>query len=254
MKCLNCNSETSGSFCYHCGQKTSTARFSFKHIFKADIANQFYSFFKSEIFFTIKELFTRPGHSIREYLEGKRVNHMNYMSLFVLLSAIGIFLDKYAQVGMATLSADDDETQKIMVNYFNFVRDNPKTFIFITIPIVSFFTFLLFKRSKFNFPEHLIMNVYKASALLIIAKIVTLFSIVVSNVAFLKVIDQLVSYASIGYSIWFVYQFFYDEQYYSKVNILTRATIAVLMGTLFSTIFMFVFWLIEYLNSGGKLN
>ncbi|MGL2988030.1 DUF3667 domain-containing protein [Flavobacterium sp. RSSA_27] len=254
MNCLNCNSEASGSYCYNCGQKTSTTRFSFKQIFKNDIASTFYAFFKSELFFTIKELFTRPGHSVREYLAGKRVNHMNYMSLFILLSAIGIFLDKYAKVSMAALSAEDKASEKIMVNYFNFVRDNPKTFIFITIPIISAFTYLFFKKSKFNFPEHLIMNVYKASALLILSKIVTLFSILSSNIALLKFVDQLVSYGTTGYSIWFLYQFFYDSKLYSKAVLIIRSTVAVLFGLLFSTIFMFIYWLIYFALEGGKIS
>jgi len=71
MKCLNCNSEATGSYCYNCGQKTSTMRFSINHIFKSDIANQYYSFFKNGLFFTLKELATRPGYSIREYILGK---------------------------------------------------------------------------------------------------------------------------------------------------------------------------------------
>jgi len=192
MNCLNCNSEASGTFCYNCGQKTSTTRFSFQHIFKNDIASKYYSLVKNPAFYTLKELATRPGESIREYLLGKRVNHMNYMSLFLLLSGIGILLDKYAKVSDAELVANEGSSTKILANYFDFVRDNPKTYIAITIPIIAVFTFLFFKKSKFNFSEHLILNIYKASALLVLTKIVTVFAIITSNLIFLKTVSQLI--------------------------------------------------------------
>jgi len=244
MNCLNCNSEVSGSYCSHCGQKTSTARFTFKHIFKADIANQVYSFFKSEIFFTLRELFTRPGYSIKEYIQGKRVNHMNYMSFYLLLTTIGIFLDKYAKVSMAKLSTNDKNSEELLSSYFDLLKNNPKTIIALTIPIVSVFTYLFFKKSKFNLPEHLIMNIYKASAILVITKVVTIFSLGISNLSFLRIVDEVAFYGTIGYSIWFIYQFFEDDKLYSKKNLIIRSCVATLLGVFFSRISVLIYWLL----------
>lgn len=255
MKCLNCDSEASGTFCFNCGQKTSTTRFSFKEIFKNDIAKQYYSLVKSPIFFTLKELATRPGHSIREYILGKRVSHMNYMGLFLLLTTIAIFLDKYAKVTVADLatSIEDPNEKKLLNTFFTFVRENPKTYIFITIPIISVFTFLFFKKSKFFFSEHLILNIYKSSGLLIITKIVTLFSIVVSNLTFLKTLNQIASYTVMAYSFWFLYQFFYDKNIYSKASIITRSLLSTLFGMLFSSLILFIYWLIHFALTQGKV-
>jgi hypothetical protein len=253
MNCLNCNSETTGSYCYNCGQKTSTSRFSFQHIFKNDIASKYYSLLKNPAFFSLKELATRPGDSIREYLLGKRVNHMNYMSLFLLLSGIGIFIDQYTHFSLADVTSGDEAGKKIIANYFNFVRDNPKTYIAITIPIVSVFTYLLFKKSKFNFSEHLILNIYKASALLVLTKIVSLFSFITSNLSFLKVISQLVEIGVVAYSFWFVYQFFNDKTLYSKFAIISRTSVSVVLGLLFSSIFMLIYWIVEFAYNGPKL-
>lgn len=253
MNCLNCNSETTGSFCYNCGQKTSTSRFSFKHIFQNDIASKYYSFLKNPAFYTIKELFTRPGHSIREYLLGKRVSHMNYMSLFLLLSGIGIFIDQYSHFSQADITTEDVEEKKLLANYFNFVRDNPKTYIAITIPIVSVFTFLFFKKSKFNFSEHLILNIYKASALLVLTKIVSLFSFITSNLTVLKVISELVQMSVFAYSFWFIYQFFNDKTLYSKLGIITKSSLSVILGMIISTIFMLIYWILIFAINGGKV-
>jgi len=252
MNCLNCNAETQGGFCFNCGQKTSTSRFSFQHIFKNDIASKYYSFIKNPAFFSLKELATRPGDSIREYLLGKRVNHMNYMSLFLLLSGIGIFIDQYTHFSLADVTAENSAEKKLLANYFNFVRDNPKTYIAITIPIVAVFTFLFFKKSKFNFSEHLILNIYKASALLVLTKIVSLFSFISSNITFLKTISQLVETGVFAYSFWFIYQFFYDKVIYSRLAIITRTAAAVFFGLLFSTLFMLIYWIIVFAFNGSK--
>lgn len=252
MNCLNCNTETQGGFCYNCGQKTSTSRFSSQHIFKNDIASKFYSFFKNPAFFTLKELATRPGDSIREYLLGKRVDHMNYMSLFLLLSGIGVLIDEYTHFSLADVTTNDDAGKKMLANYFNFVRDNPKTYIAITIPIVAVFTFLFFKKSKFNFSEHLILNIYKASALLVLAKVVSLFSFITSNITFLKAISQIVEIGVFAYSFWFLYQFFNDKTLYSKPEIIARTSVSVLLGLLLSTLFMLIYWLIVFSFNGAK--
>lgn len=253
MNCLNCNSETTGSFCYNCGQKTSTSRFSFKEIFKNDIANQYYSFIKSPIFFTLKELATRPGHSIREYLLGKRVTHMNYMSLYLLLTGAGIFLDKYAKVSTATIASTNSADTKILAQYFDYLKENPKTYIFITIPIISIFTFLFYKKSKFYFSEHIIMNIYKASALLVITKITVLFSTVITNIAFLKIMNQTAGIFIAIYSFWFLYQFFNDPKLYSKIGIITRTFFSVFLGIVISTLFIFIYWLVIFALTKGKL-
>lgn len=254
MKCLNCNTETSGKYCFNCGQKTSTTRFSFKEIFKNDIANQYYSIVNSPIFFTLKELATRPGHSVREYLLGKRVQHMNYMGLFILLTGIAVFLDKYAKVSMADITiGEDNGAKELLNNYFTFIRDNPKTYIFITIPIVSVFTFLLFKKSKFYFSEHLILNIYKSSALLVLTKITTLFSIFTSDLTVLKILNQVVDYCVFAYSFWFLYQFFYDKTLYSKTGAFARSVISTLFGMTFSTLFLFIYWLLTYAIDKGKI-
>lgn len=246
MTCLNCGSEAQGVYCYNCGQKTSTTRFSFLHIFKNDIASKYYSFFNSPIFFTIKELATRPGDSIREYILGKRVNHINYMSLFLLLSGIGIFLDKYTKLSIAEITSSDSNSKKMLENYFKFVSDNPKTFIAITIPLVSLFTYYLFKKNKYNFSEHLILHIYKASALLIISKIFNLFSILTTNLFFLKIISQIVEFGIFAYSFWFIYQFFCDKKVYSKVSLILRTFTSVVFGLIFSTLFMLIYWLVAF--------
>ncbi len=95
MKCLNCTNSAEENFCEFCGQKTSIHRFSLKHFFDNGILNGALVINK-RFFFSLKELMTRPGHSIRDFLEGKRINHYNAFGLLLLLIATTYLIGEYS--------------------------------------------------------------------------------------------------------------------------------------------------------------
>ena len=76
-RCLNCRQLLlmHQRFCHQCGQKTDTHRINF-HYLVHEVPHSIFHV-DNGILFTLKELFTRPGQSIREYLEGKRQQHSN---------------------------------------------------------------------------------------------------------------------------------------------------------------------------------
>ena len=69
-KCLNCGTEFEGKFCPECGQSAETGRFTMRFI----IENLMAAFLSKDggIWFTLKNLFTRPGAMIVDILNGKR--------------------------------------------------------------------------------------------------------------------------------------------------------------------------------------
>ena len=79
-KCLNCGIEFEGKFCPECGQSAETGRFTFKFIWE----NLIVAILGRDggIWFTLKNLFTRPGAMIVEILNGKR---RKYFSPFPML-------------------------------------------------------------------------------------------------------------------------------------------------------------------------
>ena len=70
IHCLNCGTEFEGNFCPECGQSAETGRFTMKFIWENLLA----AFISKDggIWFTLKNLFTRPGAMIVEILNGKR--------------------------------------------------------------------------------------------------------------------------------------------------------------------------------------
>ena len=79
-KCLNCGTEFEGKFCPECGQSAETGRFTWRFI----IENLQSAVLGKDggIWFTVKNLFTRPGAMIVEILNGKR---KSYFSPFPML-------------------------------------------------------------------------------------------------------------------------------------------------------------------------
>lgn len=87
-KCLNCGTEFQGNFCPECGQSAETGRFTMKFIWENLLA----AFISKDggIWFTLKNLFTRPGAMVVEILNGKR---RRYFSPFpMLISVLTIYI------------------------------------------------------------------------------------------------------------------------------------------------------------------
>ncbi|MFY8110851.1 MAG: DUF3667 domain-containing protein, partial [Flavobacterium sp.] len=88
-KCLNCDRDVHENFCPNCGQKTTTHRFTFKHFLHDFIHGVFH--LDKGFFFTLKELFVRPGNSTRAYIQCKRVNYFNAFTMMLILIAVAHF-------------------------------------------------------------------------------------------------------------------------------------------------------------------
>ncbi len=94
-KCFNCGNEFEGNFCPECGQDAKTGRFTMHFVFENLLA----AFISKDggIWFTLKNLFTRPGAMIVEILQGKR---RRYFSPFpMLFSVLTVYILLYTFTG-----------------------------------------------------------------------------------------------------------------------------------------------------------
>jgi len=97
--CLNCGTDFEGKFCPECGQSAETGRFTMKFIWENLLA----AFISKDggIWYTLKNLFSRPGAMIVEILNGKR---RRYFSPFPMLIAV---LTVYILLASITGSRDN---------------------------------------------------------------------------------------------------------------------------------------------------
>ncbi|WP_312923926.1 DUF3667 domain-containing protein [Empedobacter brevis] len=199
-KCLNCEQSIQENYCSNCGQITSTHRFSLKHFFLHDFVHGIFHFDKGFIF-TIKELFTRPGHSIREYIQGKRVKHFNCFTAILLILTIEYFFTKAFPVDKSVFYSSFE-------GFYKVYRDYSKFIVFLAIPFFSFFSYLIFRKSNQNYTENLVLNTYLVCGWLVINLLQKIALTFVSEAYY-----ELVKIVTIFMTIIYVYLFYY--QYFS---------------------------------------
>lgn len=232
-KCLNCNENVNRNYCGHCGQKASTHRYSLKHFIEHDFIHGIWHVDKG-ILFTIKSLFTKPGHRVREYIEGKRVNFFNFVTLLVLIMAVSAFLELHTTIKFADLMPK--ESQASVSSFEKFATQYPKVFLIIAIPLYSLFSFLWFRKSKLNFTEHMVMNAYRTSAEILLGLLFTVITIFYTNIPVLMMVYFfLVVVVTFSYNVWFYYQFF-SKYHYSKGSLIFRSVMVPMNYMLFSFI------------------
>ncbi|MGM8361438.1 DUF3667 domain-containing protein [Flavobacterium sp. ARAG 55.4] len=117
------------------------------------------------ILYSVKQLFTRPGHSIREFIEGKRVRHFKPISLVLLMATLYGFLYHYYNIRFSNTTSgtgvDSAEFNNWMGSHYAWVT-------LLTIPLYTIGTKIAFKKQRYNLVEYFILNTYIASQRLIV--------------------------------------------------------------------------------------
>lgn len=156
--CKNCKHIYSGHYCNNCSQPADTHKINV-HFVWHDIQHGLFHFDQG-ILYTFKELFTRPGNSVREFIEGKRVKHFKPISLVILLATLYGFLYHYFDISLLP------EKNDVEFDYSNFNEWATTHFSWVTIatiPLYTIGTAIAFRRQPYNFLEYFILNTFKAS-------------------------------------------------------------------------------------------
>ena len=170
VDCLNCRTQFEGNFCPNCGQSNNVSRMDF-HTLWHDIQHGMFHFDKG-VFFSLKELIIRPGKSIREYIEGKRVRHFKPISMLIVLATLYGLMYHYSGINLyfdAPKLSDTIESGKIpekmveMIKMVSQINEWVGThYAFASLSLLLFFSlgsFLAFRKAGFNFVEHIVLNV-----------------------------------------------------------------------------------------------
>ncbi|GAB4490614.1 MAG: hypothetical protein OHK0019_09730 [Saprospiraceae bacterium] len=236
--CKNCTNEFEGKFCPQCGQKAKTKRITTKQVF-SEVRQRIFHY-EQGFWYTSKQLLTRPGHSIREYLEGKRVKHIKPVKFMFWTSAISFLL--FHLIGldkeMAQKIAEQQGTsspigQQLSQKIFQTFSDHPAIMMFLMIPMIAFWSWLLFRRRGYNFAEHFVLNTFLMGDLSL-ASIATLpISKLLSSISTGTLLMTLFSLGIwVVYFSWAYAQFFQQR----KIGVWLKGGLAILLGYLFMII------------------
>jgi hypothetical protein len=158
--CLNCGKSLTDKYCSGCGQKADTHRISLKHFIFHDVLHGVMHIEKGMLF-TAKQALIRPGKAALDYIAGKRVNYYNIFYFVLILLGVSVVLTHYYNV-LAT-HIDPSKVYQIEVNDIGAriketFHSYGKLFIFLTVPVLAFNSYLIFRKRRLNNSEHAIIS------------------------------------------------------------------------------------------------
>lgn len=162
QNCKNCTTPLKGKYCYNCGQTADTHKLNFHYMWH-DIQHGLLHFDKG-IFFSTKELFTRPGNTVREFLNGKRVKHFKPLSMVIVLATIYAFLlhvlhiDMAADISIRNSNPDPGTLKALSIS--EWIGSHYAITRLLFIPVLALATFICFCRQKYNFVEFLVLSAF----------------------------------------------------------------------------------------------
>lgn len=237
--CKNCGHRFEGKFCNNCGQTADTHRIDF-HYLKHEIPHSFFHV-NAGLFYTSKQLFIRPGHAIREYLEGKRINHIQPLSFILILAGFYILLCHLLHLNLFTLSSESGQTDDKTVRLNEWMLEHYGWLTLATIPLYTVGTYLCFRHRKYNFVEYLILNTFKAGQRLIVQLAFLPFIFLLKHSMSVATIMFLIYLIDLGLNFWANIQFFNQMKI---VNVIIRSILShLIMIGLMTIAVVFYYWL-----------
>ncbi len=207
--CKNCGNEFSGNFCPECGQKAKTSKIDIKYLREEAKYTLFH--LNNGFFYTTKELFTRPGHATREFVEGKRVRHYKpILFLFVLAGLYGFLLNAININALQVVTPQGKEYEAVhdamhwMARHYSLAE-------LLFLPFTALASWLAFRVWQYNYFEHLVINAYGAGLRLAIQIIVFPLSVLAAGTVFSFVVSGIITIISFLTTGWLFAQFFKDK-------------------------------------------
>ncbi|WP_111672331.1 DUF3667 domain-containing protein [Algoriphagus litoralis] len=246
MNCKNCGDALGGKFCSACGQSAQVSRINFPN-FIHEVTEGVFQVNRG-FFFTLRELFLRPGNTLNEFLEGKRKNHFKPVAYVLTWSTLYFLI---AQITNQTTWMDD-----VITGWMNGATEHskseqlPKSIIWLSknyayatlflLPVFSLSTYLAFWRFGKNYFEHLVINCYITGQQAIIY---CLFAILYALVHHFT-IESISFFASITYFFWVFWQLFSNG---SRLKNILRSLLTHFLYLLFVSLLLLILLVISRL-------
>jgi Protein of unknown function (DUF3667) len=154
MTCKNCSTALAKEyeFCPRCGETAHPHRLNLKHVFHEFI----HAFVHADkgIFLLVKELAYYPGKAALAYTDGVRKKYFNPVSFLLITGGLAFFLRHKLAVIVP------EGSKKMTLYTTEFVHQYTTPIIILTVPLLSVYSWLFFKKSGKNYAENIVMNMY----------------------------------------------------------------------------------------------
>jgi len=206
----NCGNEFEGKYCNNCGQTAATHRLNFKFLWH-DIQHGLFHF-DNGLLHSIGQLCLRPGSTIYEYLEGKRVSHFKPLSMVVVLAtAYGLLKHFFLHEvkAPAKILINDTSVNSATINdVLEWVNSHGAIMALLVIPIYALASFLAYRKEKYNFVEHLVLNAYTSSLRLFVTIILFPLALLTQHSSGSDIVSTVTTVLEVAVTCWCFLQFF----------------------------------------------
>jgi Protein of unknown function (DUF3667) len=234
INCKNCEHHYKGNFCPTCGQKATEGHIGLKY-FLHDIPHSVFHIDKG-FFYTLGVLISSPGQALKNYLAGKRVKFFKPFAFVIIMSTICTILIKGIHYLINLRFQILNEGRIINFERF-FFEKYISILIFLLIPLLSFITWLCFRKQKYNYWEHFLVNTFLAAYLNVFFLLISMYQLVkyyVTN-------NFQVNYTLFMFLFMSYYGYAFARLMNSKGNRLQNIFIILLMNFFLATIYMTAF-------------
>lgn len=245
--CQNCHATLHGKYCSECGQSADTHRINV-HFLWHDIQHGLLHMDKG-IFFTAKELFTRPGHSIRSFVEGRRVQHFRPISLVLVLAGLYGFLSHYFHINILANTVEvhgsGEEFNRIkeaLARTSEWIAGHYAVVALVQIPVFAIGTWIAFYKARYNYIEHLVINAFLTGQRLILHLVTFPLYYIFSGTPGLRVTERVIDIIGYVLMVWTLFQFFNRLSIGQRVwrSLLSLAISLLIMFLILTGVFMLV--------------
>lgn len=125
--------------------------------------------------FTLKQLFTRPGHAVREYLAGRRKPYFPPVTLLMILSALGVIIATQMNIDMNPFADLNVRGSEHMHAIMSWLIENQAWLYLGMVPITAFSAWLFMRPFGHGFVEHMLINIFISVQLAVLSLVSYLF-------------------------------------------------------------------------------
>lgn len=227
QRCLNCEAPVLGKYCGACGQSIEIERFTVRALVTKELPSLLFKV-NGGFLLTLQELFRRPGHAVRDYVAGQRVRYTNAAALVVVLASFDAFLRSFWGFQLAdTVSFEEG---RAFARSLEVARaEHAKLFFLGALPLRAALSFLLFRRARQRYAEHLVLDCYGTAAGLAISVVCSgLILLIGADPELANRITELSVVAVLGYYVRY-YQQYFSAFGYGRVSLFARSVLTPLL-------------------------
>lgn len=198
-ECKNCNAEVNHKYCSNCGQPAAVKRID-AHYITHEIEHILH--LERGIFYTIKEMMTKPGESVRRFISEDRARLVKPVIFIIITSLVYSLINSFFHIEDGYVKyADAKPTttgliMKWIQNHYGYANIMMGVFIALWLK-------LFFRKYNYNFFEMLILLCFTIGMAMLIF---TVFALV-QGVTHIELVE-IGGYAGIIYCAWAIGQFF----------------------------------------------